>query len=389
MHTEDKEIRVLVVTSQYVRVENGKVLVSANTYDILKRFLYIGPLSIIGRTYHGKAATNIDKEISEISPLNVRLISKSHIFVPNKYKRLIDETIQNNDLIIGYVPDLNAEYGANAAKRYHKKYLSYVVGCTWDMLWNHSPKGKAIAPLAYFSLKRTLKKSDYALYVSQKFLQKRYPTNGLQIGIGDVRITDHGDYILKNRLNKISKTNLSERITLCTIGAVYVRYKGQQYVIEALGKLKQMGDTRFHYYLIGGGSQDYLLSVAKRWDVEEQVHFMGIMPHSEIFAFMDSMDVCIHPSLTEGFSRCIVEAMSRATPCIATRAGAIPELLPNECLFTAKSPDEIVEVQNNIDKEYLTRNAERNCLNSDSYTELNLDKIRHQFFDKIKASIFN
>ena len=65
------------------------------------------------------------------------------------------------------------------------------------MLWNHSPKGKAIAPLAYFSLKRTLKKSDYALYVSQKFLQKRYPTNGLQIGIGDVRITDHGDYILK------------------------------------------------------------------------------------------------------------------------------------------------------------------------------------------------
>ena len=69
--------------------------------------------------------------------------------------------------------------------------------------------------------------------------------------------------------------------------------------------------------------------------------------------------------------------------------GAIPELLPNECLFTAKSPDEIVKVLNNIDKEYLTRNAERNFLKSDNYTEINLDKIRHQFFDKIKASIFN
>lgn len=385
---ENKKIKVLVITSQYVIISHSKVFVSANTYDILKRFLYIGNLSIVGCKYKGETATNIDREIKEIPPSDVRFVSKSHLYVAKKYKEIIKEMVQKNDLIIGYVPDLNAEYGLSVAKKYNKKYLSYVVGCTWDMLWNHSMKGRFIAPFAYLSLRRTLKKSDYALYVSQKFLQRRYPTNGIQRGIGDARITDHRDFILQNRLDKISNSNLSQRISLCTIGAVYVRYKGQQYVIEALGKLKkQYGDTRFHYYLIGGGSNKYLLNLAKKWDVANQVHFMGVLPHSEIFSFLDNIDICIHPSLTEGFSRCIVEAMSRATPCIGTRAGAITELLPDECLIPPKSSEVIVTILRKIDADFLSRNALFNFKASERFQDYVLEEQRNEFFNIIKQDI--
>ena len=45
----------------------------------------------------------------------------------------------------------------------------------------------------------------------------------------------------------------SSKIVIGTAAAVNVKYRGQQYVIEALGELKKQGITNYEYHLVGGG----------------------------------------------------------------------------------------------------------------------------------------
>ena len=44
-----------------------------------------------------------------------------------------------------------------------------VVGCAWDALWNHSYKGKILAPKSYMSMRRAVSKAPYVVYVTNGF----------------------------------------------------------------------------------------------------------------------------------------------------------------------------------------------------------------------------
>jgi len=49
--------------------------------------------------------------------------------------------------------------------------------------------------------------------------------------------------------------------------------------------------------------------------------------HSDISPFMKSFDMFVLPSLSEGLSSAILEAMAASLPIIATEVGGIPELV--------------------------------------------------------------
>src|SRR5699024_1154844 len=133
--------------------------------------------------------------------------------------------------------------------------------------------------------------SSYVVYVTSKFLQNRYPTKGKNTNCSNVALTEFDDSILENRLDKIKDMNKENKIIIGTTAAVDVRYKGQQYVIQALGKLKKRGIVNLEYQLIGGGNQEYLRSVCKRYDVIDQVKFLGSIPHDKVISWLDDIDL--------------------------------------------------------------------------------------------------
>jgi len=63
------------------------------------------------------------------------------------------------------------------------------------------------------------------------------------------------------------------------------------------------------------------------------VSFEGVLSRSDVFDWLDEIDVYVQPSRTEGLPRALIEAMSRACPAIGSAVGGIPELLPRSCLF--------------------------------------------------------
>ena len=104
-------------------------------------------------------------------------------------------------------------------------------------------------------------------------------------------------------------------------------WKGQHVLLEALTELPGV-----HVVLVGDalfGEDAYaerLREQTQRWGLGDRVHFLGF--RRDIPELMRCVDIVAHTSVTaEPFGRVVVEGMLSAKPVIATRAGAIPEII--------------------------------------------------------------
>ena len=381
-------MRVLIATDYSVSTYKGKYYYDSPFYKILSRYYSsFGKVVICTRiveldkvsdnTYD---ATNM---IEKVIPVN----SLMDAFTGN-IKKSIKSELQNCDLVVARIPSIIAYRAAECAKEINMPYLSETMGCAWDAYWNHGFIGKLIAPYMFYKMKRCAANANYALYVTEKYLQKKYPCKGLCVNASNVNINIEENAI-SNKLAQYKERENSKHIILLTAAAVDVRYKGQEYVIKALPTLKKMG-INAEYRLAGGGDQSFLTEVAKKNDVLNQVKFLGRLSNEEVLKQMDDADIYIQPSLQEGLPRSMIEAMSRACVCLGARTAGIPELINDEFVFRRKSVKDIVKhVKMVCEKIDIESEAMRNYQKSKEYEDIVLQERRNMFYAEIIADINN
>lgn len=76
-------------------------------------------------------------------------------------------------------------------------------------------------------------------------------------------------------------------------------------------------------FVLGGVLADEMAVV----DKPENVVLLGLLNHEEVLVQMDSSDIFIFPSHTEGFSVALMEAMARGLPSVATDVGANKDMI--------------------------------------------------------------
>ncbi|EEV38224.1 hypothetical protein ECBG_00493 [Enterococcus casseliflavus EC20] len=305
-------------------------------------------------------------------------------------KSIIKYNVMKSDAVIARMPSSIGELSIKYAKKYNKPYLIEVVACPWDSFWNHSIVGKIIAPFEYLKLKRITQRSKYVIYVTSEFLQRRYPTNGKETNCSNVSLIKQSEFALSNRLSKIRNLNLNGKVVIGTVGAVDVKYKGQQYVIEALGKMRKNGLSNFEYQLVGGGNQAFLKRKAEEFGVADKVKFVGSIKHEDVFNWMESLDIYIQPSKQEGLPRALIEAMSCGLPCYGSETAGIPELLDSSCLFSRKGnmSNGILRKLTNLTVLDLENQAKKNFSESKKFEASIIEHRRNSFFkDFIKDNI--
>ena len=319
------------------------------------------------------------KAENSVHGINFHLIPKkrSVLGLLQSMKPLKDE-VKKADCIVIRMSLLGA-LGVYYARKYKKPYLVEMVACPWDSLWNHSVKGKILAPFMTVLTKYVCKRAPYVLYVTNEFLQRRYPSRQHSIGCSDVELTNIDDNAIEKRLSVIAGLQGVSSLRIGTVANVAVRYKDQELVIRSLKKLNEHG-IHCDYYLIGGGSPEYLKQVANQEGVSAQVHFIGPVPHEEIFGYVDKLDLYVQPSLQEGLPRAVIEAMSRGCPVIGSSAGGIPELIDQDCVFEKGNRESLVTTVLGLSKEKMRRMASHNFAKSKEYDKALLDSRREQFY---------
>lgn len=320
------------------------------------------------------------------------LTSSISSFLNIKKRKITEKIIKNavleNDFLIARLPSSAGYIAIEYAQKYNKSYLIELVGCPWDAFWNHSWKGKLVAPFMWHATKKAVKNAPYVLYVTNKFLQRRYPCTGITIGCSNVALPTLYESVLDARLHKIKQITKHKPIVLGTTAVVDVRYKGQEYVIQAIAELNRQG-YNFEYRLVGGGDKARLQSIAEKYGVADKVIFEGSIPHERVFDYLDSIDIYVQPSKTEGLPRALIEAMSRGCPCIGSNAGGIPELLDNYHIFSSGNVQELANILASFDTEKMIKQAKRNFEFSKEYAKEVIETRRNEFFKQFAESVKN
>lgn len=294
--------------------------------------------------------------------------------------RKIQNAVKKHDIIIGRLPSAIGRSAISFAKKYKKPYILEIVGCPWDALWNHSFTGKVLAPLAFLKLKLQVFDAPFVMYVTSQFLQKRYPSFSRNIGISDVIINEVNPLFLDERKRRIADFEIGNLINICTIGGIDVSYKRQSDVLKAIYILKKE-KFQFKYYLIGKGNGNQLRRLVEKFNLKEEVIFIGEIPHNQIENILRKIDLYIQPSKMEGLPRALIEAMSLGCPCIGSDAGGIPELMSKEMIFAKGDVIRLTQILKGINKINLQLESERNYRVSKEFYVNRLDQRRQHFYD--------
>lgn len=306
----------------------------------------------------------------------------------NHHKKRIQIIIDKCDFVFirgGLIANIAAEY----SRKIKKPYLVECAYCSWDDYWNHGFIGKIVAPFMEIQQKRITKNAAFVIYVTESWLQKRYPTNGNSTYASNVYLPIQKDFSLDNRFRKNQSID-TKKIVVGTIGGVDNKAKGHKYVLKAMSILKKKYGINIFYEAVGSGSGDYLKKIAQNKRIDNQLNLKKQLTHEEILNWLDYIDLYIQPSLQEGLPRSLIEAMSRGCLCIGSSTAGIPELLEHQFVFKRKRVKQLVkrilQIINSANKNDV---SSKNYKKSLEYNLEDLDCRRNKIYDMYLEAIKN
>lgn len=390
-------MRLLFIHDIKALICDGKVYARSYGRCIWERYLRVFDSVTVCtrcRTVHEEQVKGIDKLTGEkvFFDERVGMFIGPEVFFSKRIRLILRENIQNHDGVIIRLDSFMGLIAVRECKKIKKPYVIECVGCAWDSFWNHGVFGKILAPFMFSQMKLAIKNAPYVIYVTKDFLQKRYPTKGRSTNISNVELPVVEESVLVDRMERIERMNTGA-IHLMTLANVGIRYKGFQFVIQALGLIKQKtGRCDYVYHIVGEGCQTYLKHQAAKAGVIDNVVFHGPIIHEQVFDLMkNEIDIYIQPSLQEGLPRAMIEAMSCALPCIGTDVAGIPELVQSECIYnrTRNMPMQIASILKSFDKNKMFAAAVYNFENSKNYASNLLAEKRTKFLSEYKTRLYN
>lgn len=379
-------MKILIASEFRCHIYKNDYYLSSKAYSIYKRYsdafgkvILCSRFVTLDKLEKGLIKVDFIDDIVQINSLTKSLL--------NGYNKEIENKIKKCDLVIGRLPSVTAYKAADIAMKNNTLFLAELMCDGWDPYWNHGLTGKLIAPFMHLKMRTVTSKADYAVYVTKEYLQNRYPCKNESINASNVLIKSINEDLLQKRIERIKRmpSNILE-LDVMTTASIDLLSKGQRFVVRAMGELKKEG-IRINYHLVGGGNKDHLLNEAEKANVADQLIFKGELTLEEVYEELDKIDIYIQPSLQEGLPRAVIEAMSRACPCIGANTAGIPELLNKECITKCRSSHDIVRAIEEMLSNGLERYAIENFENSKDYLEDRLNLKRNNYFEKIKNRI--
>lgn len=388
-------MRVSVVLEQrFQKTPEGMICDSSGIfkYSFWTRYLEVfDSVNIIARLGEATAgdcsSKRVDGEKVIFSAVPSYIGPKEFLMNACRIRRALRRGIDRNDAVILRVPGTLGTCLGKYLRRIGHPYALEVVGDPYDVF----SSGAVEHPLRpffryYFSknLREQCKHAAACSYVTQHAIQSRYPPgkNAFSTFYSDIELPPEA-FVACPRILRGEKTSF----TIVFVGSLEQMYKAPDVLIDAADRCVQAGiDLRLN--LIGDGKERAALEsrpAARR--LGDRLRFIGQLPAGEaIRKELDSADLFVLPSRTEGLPRAMIEAMARGLPCIGSTVGGFPELLPAEDLVP---PGDAAALTNKI-REILENPARmsvmsrRNLEKAAEYRNDVLQARRREFYQYVK-----
>jgi glycosyltransferase involved in cell wall biosynthesis len=124
--------------------------------------------------------------------------------------------------------------------------------------------------------------------------------------------------------------HLRDSTQLIGYAATYRDIKGHEFLLHAFRRVLDSGKDA-HLVCLGEDYDDTRLrlqNLASDLDITTNISLLDA--REDVAAIYDSLSIYVHPSLTEGFSNAILEAMAHGLPVVAAATGGTPEAVADE-----------------------------------------------------------
>jgi glycosyltransferase involved in cell wall biosynthesis len=158
-------------------------------------------------------------------------------------------------------------------------------------------------------------------------------SNALKARIVDLGIAPAKVHVLRNGVDldlfrpsdrgaARAALGLDARRWLASVGNL-VPEKGHALMLDALRLLPDVG-----LVIVGSGVEENALRARARADhVSERVRFVGEVPQDRLPQIYAAVDALVLASSREGWPNVLLESMACGTPVVATRVGAVPDIV--------------------------------------------------------------
>lgn len=258
-----------------------------------------------------------------------------------------ENLVKHYDIKMNEIPFERSPYSKKNIKAY-KMLCQLIKREKIDLVFCHEPVGGAMGRLAGYKCKCKIiymahgfhfydgapRKNWLIYYPIEKFFAKltdaiitinkedferaktfRLKNDGKVYYVPGVGV-DLSQYKLVENTRAIKRMELGLQdsdIALISVGELN-KNKNNKVIIEALAILN---NRNLHYFLCGvGDEEEKLKKIAKERNVFNQVHFLGY--RTDVKELFKATDIFVMPSLREGLSRSIMEAMASGLPCIVS-----------------------------------------------------------------------
>lgn len=235
--------------------------------------------------------------------------------------------------------------------------------------------------------KSLVRDAKAALYVTQKSLQAAYPPglNTFSIGVSNIDLRPAHLVEPKIPLHRL----YGSAIRIVGVGSLEQMYKGVDILLQAM---RILSDQQYDVSLtwIGGGYfLQGLILLSNQLGLQTRVNFSGnVSSGDSVRETLDTADLFVLPSRTEGLPRALVEAMARGLPCIGSNVGGIPELLERDELFPSEDAVAAASLIAKLIADPARRRsmALRNLEKSRAFLNEKLDEKKREFWAQLTAA---
>jgi glycosyltransferase involved in cell wall biosynthesis len=247
---------------------------------------------------------------------------------------ILKSTIDQADLVWIKAPASNAALAALACRRAGVPRFTWVAGSVRAVVRGQRRRGLGqaaawAAAVAYDATTRMLERTGPAVRVGSEQFTNVVSANEIDVSeaagnVGPRRIPD------------------GDAFRLVWAGRVAAE-KGLDDLLDALARLRTSGRPVVLDIVGDGRERDALEARARRLGLNGAVRWHGhITDRAAYLAALRDSDAFVLPSRAEGMPKVVVEAMSVGLPVIATRVGALPDLLGDDRLGRLVDPGDPV-----------------------------------------------
>lgn len=113
-----------------------------------------------------------------------------------------------------------------------------------------------------------------------------------------------------------------------------IKRKGLEYLLKAFSQTNPGFQKQYQIWLVGDGpAKPLLLKLAQQLNINRSVKFLGVKTKNELVKIYNQSMIFVLPSLNEGMSNALLEAMACGLPVIVTNVGGTQELIKDNGLI--------------------------------------------------------